>query len=96
MLETPYRGPDPAFPMVLSAGWSWLTPLWVGALESVLAGDEPAVLAVATVWSPVPRTLTASFIPPRKKGMSPSHRLVFCFYLKPHKKNKISEFPCTI
>lgn len=27
--------------------------------------------------------------------MSPSHQ-VFCFYLKPHKKNKISQFPCTI
>lgn len=32
---------------------------------------------------------------PTNKGMSASHQ-VFCFYLKPHKKNKISQFPCTI
>lgn len=53
------------------------------------------VPTVATVRSPAARTLAASFIPPRSKGRSPLLR-VGCFYLKPHKKNKISEFPCTI
>lgn len=54
------------------------------------------VPAVATVQSPAAHMLTASFIPPRNKGRSSPLLQVGCFYLKPHKKNKISEFPCTI
>lgn len=67
----------------------------VGLLELVSNGDELVVPALATVWSLVPRMVPASFIPPRNNGMTPSHQVIN-FYLKPHKKNKISEFPCTI
>lgn len=67
----------------------------MGLLELVSNGDELVVPTLATVWSPVPRTVPASFIPPRNNGMTPSHQVIN-FYLKPHKKNKISEFPCTI
>lgn len=89
--NTPLRAgsslPRPAFGLLILVK--------VGLLELVSTGDKLVVPAAATVWSLVPRMVPASFIPPHNNSMTPSHQVIN-FYLKPHKKNKISEFPCTI
>lgn len=86
-LETPRGGMDPAVPVVLLTGWSWLMLGWDLWSQGPWSGHG--------VVTGTPQLAAYPSSRPPTKECDPSHQ-VFCFYLKPHKKNKISQFPCTI
>lgn len=86
-LETPRGGMDPAVLVVLLTGWSRLMLGWDLWSQGPWSGHG--------VVTGTPQLAAYPSSHPPTKECDPSHQ-VFCFYLKPHKKNKISQFPCTI